>query len=187
LSVGICLCWLYIISCSATYFGSIDASILVLLRYFMGYGFFVCCDPPGGICSLASSFHVLIGSSIHCHSIPSMAFVRYCSTGQIKTANITDSSAPCRRPDAMSSAVELVLIFMPSRFHPSHVYPRRLPASRDKHRVIGEIFLCWRSFPPLSFLYGIALMFGATGSTSVYTIAHTLRDTRRPWPTSVWR
>jgi NADH-quinone oxidoreductase subunit N len=77
----------------------------------------------------------------------------------------------------MSSAVELVLIFIALEISSIATYilagfRRRAAISIEssvKYFLLG-------SFATAFFLYGIALMFGATGSTSVYTIANTLRD-----------
>jgi NADH-quinone oxidoreductase subunit N len=76
----------------------------------------------------------------------------------------------------MSSAVELVLIFIALEISSIATYilagfRRRAAISIEssvKYFLLG-------SFATGFFLYGIALMFGATGSTSVYTIANTLR------------
>ena len=76
----------------------------------------------------------------------------------------------------MSSAVELVLIFIALEISSIATYilagfRRRVAISIEssvKYFLLG-------SFATGFFLYGIALMFGATGSTSVYTIANTLR------------
>src|SRR3954467_13627141 len=76
----------------------------------------------------------------------------------------------------MSSAVELVLIFIALEISSIATYilagfRRRAAISIEssvKYFLLG-------SFATGFFLYGIALMFGATGSTSVYTIANVLR------------
>ncbi|MGI9102129.1 MAG: NADH-quinone oxidoreductase subunit N [Terriglobales bacterium] len=76
----------------------------------------------------------------------------------------------------MSSAVELVLIFIALEISSISTYilagiRRRSPTSVEsslKYFLLG-------SFATAFFLYGVALMFGATGSTSVYTIAGSLR------------
>ena len=75
----------------------------------------------------------------------------------------------------MSSAVELVLIFIALEISSIATYilagfRRRVAISIEssvKYFLLG-------SFATAFFLYGIALMFGATGSTSVYVIAATL-------------
>lgn len=76
----------------------------------------------------------------------------------------------------MSSAVELVLIFIALEISSIATYIlagfRRRAATSIESSV--KYFLLG-SFATAFFLYGIALMFGATGSTSVYTIANTLR------------
>jgi len=77
----------------------------------------------------------------------------------------------------MSSAVELVLIFIALEISSIATYilagfRRRVAISIEssvKYFLLG-------SFATGFFLYGIALMFGATGSTSVYTIAAKLYD-----------
>lgn len=77
----------------------------------------------------------------------------------------------------MSSAVELVLIFIALEISSIATYilagfRRRVAISIEssvKYFLLG-------SFATGFFLYGIALMFGATGSTDVYIIANTLRN-----------
>lgn len=76
----------------------------------------------------------------------------------------------------MSSAVELVLIFIALEISSIATYilagfRRNVSTSTEsslKYFLLG-------SFATAFFLYGIALMFGATGSTSIYTIAEKLR------------
>ncbi len=77
----------------------------------------------------------------------------------------------------MSSAVELVLIFIALEISSISTYilagfRRRFATSVEsslKYFLLG-------SFATAFFLYGVALMFGATGSTSIYTIADSLRS-----------
>lgn len=81
----------------------------------------------------------------------------------------------------MSSAVELVLIFIALEISSISTYilagfRRRVPTSIEssvKYFLLG-------SFATAFFLYGIALIFGATGSTSVYSIAAVLRNGATP-------
>jgi NADH-quinone oxidoreductase subunit N len=81
----------------------------------------------------------------------------------------------------MSSAVELVLIFVALEISSIATYilagfRRRVAISIEssvKYFLLG-------SFATGFFLYGIALMFGATGSTSVYTIANVLKNGASP-------
>ncbi len=81
----------------------------------------------------------------------------------------------------MSSAVELVLIFIALEISSISTYilagfRRRAPSSAEasaKYFLLG-------SFATAFFLYGIALMFGATGSTSIYPIAQALRSGHVP-------
>jgi len=76
----------------------------------------------------------------------------------------------------MSSAVELVLIFIALEISSISTYilagfRRHSAASAEsslKYFLLG-------SFATAFFLYGVALMFGATGSTSIYAIAASLR------------
>ena len=76
----------------------------------------------------------------------------------------------------MSSAVELVLIFIALEISSIATYVlagfrRRYATSTEssiKYFLLG-------SFATAFFLYGVALMFGATGSTSIYTIASALQ------------
>lgn len=77
----------------------------------------------------------------------------------------------------MSSAVELVLIFIALEISSISTYVlagfrRRVAISAEssvKYFLLG-------SFATAFFLYGVALMFGATGSTSIYTIAGVLQS-----------
>lgn len=77
----------------------------------------------------------------------------------------------------MSSATELVLIFIALEISSIATYilagfRRRVAISTEsslKYFLLG-------SFATAFFLYGIALMFGATGSTSIPVIAHQLRS-----------
>jgi NADH-quinone oxidoreductase subunit N len=77
----------------------------------------------------------------------------------------------------MSSAVELVLIFIALEISSISTYilagfRRHSAASAEsslKYFLLG-------SFATAFFLYGVALMFGATGSTSIYAIAASLRS-----------
>jgi NADH-quinone oxidoreductase subunit N len=77
----------------------------------------------------------------------------------------------------MSSAVELVMIFIALEISSIGTYVlaamrRRVAESAEsslKYFLLG-------SFATAFFLYGVALMFGATGSTNVYTIAATVRS-----------
>jgi len=81
----------------------------------------------------------------------------------------------------MSSAVELVLIFIALEISSISTYIlagflRHDPASTEsslKYFLLG-------SFATAFFLYGIALMFGATGSTNISEIAAALRAARPP-------
>lgn len=75
----------------------------------------------------------------------------------------------------MSSAVELVLVFIALEISSISTYilagfRKRLATSAEaslKYFLLG-------SFATAFFLYGVALIFGATGSTNVYTIATTM-------------
>jgi NADH-quinone oxidoreductase subunit N len=79
----------------------------------------------------------------------------------------------------MSSAVELVLIFIALEISSISTYilaafRRRSPGSAEasiKYFLLG-------SFATAFFLYGVALTFGATRSTSIYPIAEALRSER---------
>mgnify|MGYP005812174099 CR=1 FL=1 len=81
----------------------------------------------------------------------------------------------------MSSAVELVLIFIALEISSISTYilagfRRRIATSIEsslKYFLLG-------SFATAFFLYGVALMFGATGSTNVYTIGAALRAEHAP-------
>jgi NADH-quinone oxidoreductase subunit N len=81
----------------------------------------------------------------------------------------------------MSSAVELVLVFVALEISSISTYilagfRRNVATSIEaslKYFLLG-------SFATAFFLYGVALMFGATGSTKVYEIAATLRSEHAP-------
>lgn len=76
----------------------------------------------------------------------------------------------------MSSAIELVLIFIALEISSIATYVlagmRRYAAESAESSL--KYFLLG-SFATAFFLYGIAMMFGATGSTNIYTIADALR------------
>jgi NADH-quinone oxidoreductase subunit N len=77
----------------------------------------------------------------------------------------------------MSSAVELVLIFIALEISSISTY---ILAGFRRHAA-GSVeaslkYFLLGSFATAFFLYGIALMFGATGSTSIYPIAASLRQ-----------
>jgi NADH-quinone oxidoreductase subunit N len=86
----------------------------------------------------------------------------------------------------MSSAVELVLIFIALEISSISTYilagfRRRVATSAEssiKYFLLG-------SFATAFFLYGVALMFGATGSTSIYTIASALQSSAVATPQGV--
>ncbi|HEX7959042.1 MAG TPA: NADH-quinone oxidoreductase subunit N [Terriglobales bacterium] len=81
----------------------------------------------------------------------------------------------------MSSAVELVLIFIALEISSISSYilaglRRRVASSTEsslKYFLLG-------SFATAFFLYGVALIFGATGSTSIYVIADVLHSGQTP-------
>lgn len=77
----------------------------------------------------------------------------------------------------MSSAVELVLIFIALEISSISTYVlagfRRHAATSTESSI--KYFLLG-SFATAFFLYGVALMFGATGSTSIYTISQALQS-----------
>jgi len=81
----------------------------------------------------------------------------------------------------MSSAVELVLIFIALEISSISSYVlagfRRRDASSSEASL--KYFLLG-SFATAFFLYGVALMFGATGSTSIDTISQSLRSNASP-------
>ena len=68
----------------------------------------------------------------------------------------------------MSSAMELVLIFIALEISSISTYVLAGFRRRDaiEQRIFAEIFLLG-SFATAFFLYGVALMFGATGSTNI--------------------
>ena len=79
----------------------------------------------------------------------------------------------------MSSAVELVLIFIALEISSISTYI--LAGFRRRAAISSEASLKYfllGSFATAFFLYGVALMFGATGSTSVKVIGHALRATQ---------
>jgi NADH-quinone oxidoreductase subunit N len=77
--------------------------------------------------------------------------------------------------DLMSSAVELVLIFVALEI--SSIATYILAGFRRRSAISAESsvkYFLLGSFATSFFLYGVALMFGATGSTSIATIGETL-------------
>jgi NADH-quinone oxidoreductase subunit N len=77
----------------------------------------------------------------------------------------------------MSSAVELVLIFIALEISSISTYV--LAGFRRRAAISSEASLKYfllGSFATAFFLYGVALMFGATGSTSISVIAQALRS-----------
>src|ERR1700685_1862176 len=86
----------------------------------------------------------------------------------------------------MSSAVELVLIFIALEISSISTYI--LAGFRRRAAISSESSLKYfllGSFATAFFLYGVALMFGATGSTSITVIADTLRSRDIPLLASV--
>src|SRR3981081_283952 len=76
----------------------------------------------------------------------------------------------------MSSAVELVLIFIALEISSISTYV--LAGFRRRAAISSEAsvkYFLLGSFATAFFLYGVALMFGATGSTSIAVIGHELR------------
>src|SRR5258708_9308838 len=76
----------------------------------------------------------------------------------------------------MSSAVELVLIFIALEISSISTYV--LAGFRRKAAISAEASLKYfllGSFATAFFLYGVAMMFGATGSTNIAVIATALR------------
>lgn len=81
----------------------------------------------------------------------------------------------------MSSAVELVLIFIALEISSISTYI--LAGFRRRSATSSEASLKYfllGSFATAFFLYGVALMFGATGSTSIQTIGDALRSGQIP-------
>jgi NADH-quinone oxidoreductase subunit N len=81
----------------------------------------------------------------------------------------------------MSSAVELVLIFIALEISSISTYI--LAGFRRKFAVSSEAsvkYFLLGSFATAFFLYGVSLMFGATGSTSIEAIAQVLRSENVP-------
>ena len=77
----------------------------------------------------------------------------------------------------MSSAVELVMIFIALEISSISTYV--LAGFRRRAAISSESSLKYfllGSFATAFFLYGVALMFGATGSTSIAVISHALRS-----------
>ena len=76
----------------------------------------------------------------------------------------------------MSSAVELVLIFIALEISSISTYILAGFRFHDAASTESSLkYFLLGSFATAFFLYGVALMFGATGSTSIYTIAEVLR------------
>jgi len=81
----------------------------------------------------------------------------------------------------MSSAVELVLIFIALEISSISTYI--LAGFRRRAAISSEAsvkYFLLGSFATAFFLYGVALMFGATGSTSIHVIADVLRSPQVP-------
>jgi NADH-quinone oxidoreductase subunit N len=81
----------------------------------------------------------------------------------------------------MSSAVELVLIFIALEISSISTYI--LAGFRRRAAISSESsikYFLLGSFATAFFLYGVALMFGATGSTSIVDISRALQVTRPP-------
>jgi NADH-quinone oxidoreductase subunit N len=81
----------------------------------------------------------------------------------------------------MSSAVELVLIFIALEISSISTYV--LAGFRRRAAISSEASLKYfllGSFATAFFLYGVALMFGATGSTSIAVIGESLRSNQIP-------
>jgi NADH-quinone oxidoreductase subunit N len=81
----------------------------------------------------------------------------------------------------MSSAVELVLIFIALEISSISTYI--LAGFRRRAAISSEAsvkYFLLGSFATAFFLYGVALMFGATGSTSIKDIANVLRSGQVP-------
>lgn len=81
----------------------------------------------------------------------------------------------------MSSAVELVLIFIALEISSISTYV--LAGFRRRAAISSEAsvkYFLLGSFATAFFLYGVALMFGATGSTSIATIGGVLRSGQIP-------
>jgi NADH-quinone oxidoreductase subunit N len=81
----------------------------------------------------------------------------------------------------MSSAVELVLIFIALEISSISTYI--LAGFRRRAAISSEAsvkYFLLGSFATAFFLYGVALMFGATGSTSIKNIANVLRSGQVP-------
>src|SRR5947207_6377140 len=86
----------------------------------------------------------------------------------------------------MSSAVELVLIFIALEISSIATYV--LAGYRHRAATSAESsikYFLLRSFATAFFLYGVALMFGATGSTSIYTISSALQSSAVATPQGV--
>ena len=81
----------------------------------------------------------------------------------------------------MSSAVELVLIFIALEISSISTYI--LAGFRRRAAISSESsikYFLLGSFATAFFLYGVALMFGATGSTSILAIAHAMQMGQPP-------
>ena len=81
----------------------------------------------------------------------------------------------------MSSAVELVLIFIALEISSISTYV----LAGFRRRALGSVessikYFLLGSFATAFFLYGVALTYGATGSTSIYPIAEKLRAGATP-------
>src|SRR6202040_3366427 len=87
----------------------------------------------------------------------------------------------------MSSAMELVLIFIALEISSISTYI--LVGFRRRAAISSEASLKYfllGSFATAFFLYGVALMFGATGSTNVDDVSRALRSASPPLLAYVW-
>ena len=81
----------------------------------------------------------------------------------------------------MTCSVELLMVFVGWRFRPSRPTSSRVSArDRLRRRSLRSSTSCWALSRPAFFLYGIALGFGATGSTSIAALAAGLAVSHTP-------
>jgi len=78
----------------------------------------------------------------------------------------------------MSSAIELVLIFIALEISSISTYICRLPAPRSRQQRIVLKYFLLGSFATAFFLYGVAMMFGATGPPTLMPSRMRLLRTR---------
>jgi NADH-quinone oxidoreductase subunit N len=156
--------------------GSVAAMAATLYQsQFSGFGFWGMVKVDG----FSTFFHVLV---IAIAAVVILSSFEYMQVQQIRAGEyyaliLFGTAGMC----LMSSAVELVLIFIALEISSISTYV--LAGFRRRAAISSEASLKYfllGSFATAFFLYGVALMFGATGSTSIAVIGQMLRSTPIP-------